>query len=454
MQRHYRLSPCFRALSCEDVMHYFALKVTPRISDEAHLVKKTGTYCDLPQGTSRLSTVLVLVFCALLITVYLYAGHLLVPFGNVEHPNLIHNQYRNTADATHSQFSEIRQVVFAKVHKAASSTVQNILVRFALARDLNVLLPSIRKNGFSIDESGSNIDPTRIIPHPANKKFDILCSHLIYNEDVIGKYVASSAFRVAILREPLDQSLSALIYYSHFYAIGGLREGVEKYKNNPIEGFLRHPEDFYSKHKMYGVAGSYINNRMSIDLGFNTDNFEASKWNTSKINAFIKDVERQFDLILISDYFDESLVLLKWYLKWSLKDVIYLKVNQNHLANDSRWKKPANISMESLQTFYSWDAIDVALYNHFRDIFLKKLEQEHLFTDEVNAFKIIQKQVVQFCKDGVSGTILRIQKSSWTEEFIVSQFDCILMSADENSLIRAAQFIHYNRFAKFYNTGP
>ncbi|KAK3793775.1 hypothetical protein RRG08_005367 [Elysia crispata] len=55
---------------------------------------------------------------------------------------------------------KIRQVVFAKVHKAASSTLQNILLRFAMTRDLDVLLS---KAGVHLNELFPKIHPEDLI---------------------------------------------------------------------------------------------------------------------------------------------------------------------------------------------------------------------------------------------------------------------------------------------------
>ena len=46
------------------------------------------------------------------------------------------------------------------------------------------------------------------------------------------------------------------------------------------------------------------------------------------INKHIDDLAEKIDLVLIMEYFDESLVLLKRELCWDLDDVVYFKLNQ------------------------------------------------------------------------------------------------------------------------------
>ena len=46
------------------------------------------------------------------------------------------------------------------------------------------------------------------------------------------------------------------------------------------------------------------------------------------IERHINDLAEKIDLVLIMEYFDESLVLLKRELCWDLDDVVYFKLNQ------------------------------------------------------------------------------------------------------------------------------
>ena len=42
--------------------------------------------------------------------------------------------------------------------------------------------------------------------------------------------------------------------------------------------------------------------------------------------SFIDRTEREFDLIMITEYFDESLILLKRLLRWEFQDIVYTKL--------------------------------------------------------------------------------------------------------------------------------
>ena len=60
---------------------------------------------------------------------------------------------------------------------------------------------------------------------------------------------------------------------------------------------------------------------MSFDLGLEQKSFTEDE----KISEFVDELSKKLNLVLIADYFDESLVLLKRLLCWDLEDIIYVK---------------------------------------------------------------------------------------------------------------------------------
>ena len=50
--------------------------------------------------------------------------------------------------------------------------------------------------------------------------------------------------------------------------------------------------------------------------------------NETKIKSTVAEIIRKFDLIMISDYMDQSLILLKNELGWNIEDVLYFTINK------------------------------------------------------------------------------------------------------------------------------
>ncbi|RUS79059.1 hypothetical protein EGW08_013185 [Elysia chlorotica] len=342
---------------------------------------------------------------------------------------------------------EVTQVVFAKVHKAASSTVQNVLLRFAMARDLDVMLPRAQDH---VNEFGSKIDRSLLIEHRSGQSFDILANHLVFNEDEIAAYIPRTAFRFGILREPLSQALSALQYYTtNFLGPGSdLYNAVHKYAKDPVKGFLDNPQAFCNESPGSPVYACMINNRMSLDLGFGFSNMAVAKKDKSKIQAFVEKVDTQFDVMLISEYFDESMVLLRRHLHWQMKDIIYIRVNVADKKSEYVWRRDIKPNPTQMQTFKQWAAVDIALYDHFLTKFLKNIETEHLFQEELSAFKAVRSEVVNFCKNLSNSTVdvLNIAKNRWSEQFSVSRSHCQLMMMTEKEIVDMARASQRTRF--------
>ncbi|GFR89538.1 galactose-3-O-sulfotransferase 3 [Elysia marginata] len=338
----------------------------------------------------------------------------------------------NSSSPGNSSSGEIRQVVFAKVHKAASSTLQNILLRFTIARNLSSLLPT---KGPIISQGNSIIQRAKVIPHIQGLRFyDTLASHVVYDDSQISRYFSKDAFRVAIIREPMKQVLSALVFYTVVYPQPDLKAGYLKHKDDPINGFLKHPEDF-TNGKKCPPPYSYVNTKMSFDLGLNINNIESTKMNRTKIQIFLDKLEKELGLVLISDYFDESMVLLKRTLRWSIKDILYIKVNEMRLDKNSSWRKKPNLTSTEYLAFRYCNKIDYALYDHFLPMFLDKIEKERLFQEEVSSYKDILQSLRDFCSNTTRGDKLRVPKSEWTAEFFVYRCECDLMLQKEDSMV-------------------
>merc|ERR1719340_506962 len=75
-------------------------------------------------------------------------------------------------------------------------------------------------------------------------------------------------------------------------------------------------------------------NQQLWDLGLHTEDME----NQEKVDAKIKELDSQFDFVILAEFFDEGLAIL---LCWDLEDVRYLKQNARTAS------KVNNITAES-----------------------------------------------------------------------------------------------------------
>jgi len=79
-----------------------------------------------------------------------------------------------------------------------------------------------------------------------------------------------------------------------------------------------------------------------------------------------------YDLIMITEYFDESLILLKDLLSLEFSDIAYLKSNENR--NSEKTFHSSDLSEKTKQQAYVMDRVDNALYKKANETFWEKIK--------------------------------------------------------------------------------
>ena len=81
---------------------------------------------------------------------------------------------------------------------------------------------------------------------------------------------------------------------------------------------------------------------MLFDLGYPakiSTASEPSSDNEDDLKSAIHNIERDFDLVLITEYFDEGLVLMMREFCWTFDDIIYLKQNARTKSSKNKMSK-------------------------------------------------------------------------------------------------------------------
>lgn len=94
-----------------------------------------------------------------------------------------------------------KNIMFLKTHKCASSTVQNILMRYGDARNLTFVLPADGNYLGHPVKFTTNLT----LPLPSTfstKEYNIFCHHTRWQEDTTVKLMPLNTVYVSILKEP------------------------------------------------------------------------------------------------------------------------------------------------------------------------------------------------------------------------------------------------------------
>ncbi|XP_037544383.1 galactose-3-O-sulfotransferase 3-like [Nematolebias whitei] len=297
---------------------------------------------------------------------------------------LLHNlnQYNWTMEAFHlgcptgrSMKPKHTNIVFLKTHKTASSTLQNILFRFTENNNLKMAMPVLRCDvQFCYPQffSSKFVQPETL---PAN----MITSHMRFNKTALQRLMPNDTIYITILREPASMFESLFTYYTCH------SKSLRRAPNYSLEAFLADPLQYYRPNE---TDSMYARNTLTFDLGGNN-----SRPDMTYAQAFVTEVEKVFSLVMISEYFDESLVLLRRLLSWDLDDIVYVKLNMR--TESSKKILPPSLSAK----IRTWNSIDAYLYDYFNASLWVKLSALGLdcVAKEVYLLRLAQERLMKRC---------------------------------------------------------
>ena len=329
---------------------------------------------------------------------------------------------------------EIRHLAFLKVHKTASSTAQNIFLRFGDARNLTFMLAHTHGEStwLNVISYVNSVTETNVVPPPEGTHYDVLCCHVIYNRNSFEKVLPDDTSYIGIVREPFSRFQSAIKYFSpnHIMNIQG-DHPISVYAKNPI------------KYETDDPRKSMTNNRMAVEFGFPEALFPGkSSRNSSEkeIEAYLQKLDKEFSFIIISEMFDESMVYMKRLLGWSLKDVLYVEKNKSNPKFNPR-KLVTEADNKLLSNFLY---LDIALYDFATKRFDDQVAREgEDFLNELKYFKDVKEKVNAFCTEKSDKMHISFERSKWDSGFEVTKTDCKLFFMHEKDLIQKQRMRQY-----------
>ena len=271
----------------------------------------------------------------------------------------------------------IQKIVYIKTHKTGSTTTASILERFGYLRNLSFAMS--RSSHIISNEKTFKVSMAFQFPHRMRKDFDMLVNHVRYNRMEMEIAVPGAKY-ISIIRDPVTQLESAFGYFEM-----GIHLNIRG--KNPFRTFMANPRKYYEQKKYMWTRSR---NGQLYDFGFSHNDDE----NETKIQAKIDTLSREMDLVMINEYFDESLILLKRLMCWDYDDILYLS---NGIRSKSHRFSLDHTVVDQVR---KWNAGDVMLYDYFNRTFWEKVRNYgSTFEQDLAHFRALEQSVVEQCID-------------------------------------------------------
>ncbi|KAL9954752.1 hypothetical protein ACROYT_G042326 [Oculina patagonica] len=273
--------------------------------------------------------------------------------------------------------SPIQHVLYLKTHKTASSTLANIFYRYGDSRDLSFVLGKGTFIGWP-----ERFQLSHTLPFDGTRP-NFLCTHTRFNKRPMNfLFPKETSKYITIIRDPVDQFESVFNYVGF-----GKVHGFGQDPTESLKAFLKKGIEFKDMFKT--PASCLARNPMSFDLGLDYRFYQ----NVTAIKEYISFLEKEFDLVLISDYFDESVVLMKRLLCWKFDDILHIKTNKRIDK-----ERADGLSDDVEENIKRWNKADTLLYHHFNQTFWRKIQMEGKgFYDDLATFRRKKEEIKRLC---------------------------------------------------------
>ena len=311
--------------------------------------------------------------------------------------------------------------MYLKTHKCATETTKSILCRFGRSNKLSISQP--RPGRYTL-----------CYPYPLEARcfspkktpLNVILHHFVFNDDVISRVMPHDSVYITSIRDPFSRMKSAFNFYS-------IRKRLPNLANfsDPLMEYLRdipkyetmYTSPYYKHYKKCMGSFSFTHNTLAFELGLPTGfhvNTTDQTNNATYIRHWIDTLQRRFSLVIIAEYYDESLVLFRRLMCWKIEDILYMK------RNVMRYKyKDKQFDSTYVNNFKRYNQAEYVLYNHFNKTLWRRIAEEpDDFRDEVNIFKAMLSQVTGFCKGAKENDVYWFRSSKWNVEFSITPQWC------------------------------
>ena len=305
-----------------------------------------------------------------------------------------------------------KHIFYVKVHKTGSTSLRSIFLLYGRKYNLTICMDSVDMWGLNWPY---NIDPLRMTK-PLGAKCDIVAEELVYDREMASELMPKNAILITSIRNPVQHFLS-LFKYARIWQATEHLVGKSLDEFDAMRTFFKYPKliqkviSTYDEKEMRDTA--QINlirpNLQLYDLGFDkwSQGIQLNMNSEDIYKEFVKFIRKEFHHIVMSEYFTESMVLLRRKLCCPFQDVFYRDLNARRSAAEKKKTIPKDI-MESIINFNQGDMILYEMVNRSMWQDIKRDWAE--FGKEISSYRASLSIYETYCRNGSIPESTRLKK--------------------------------------------
>lgn len=284
---------------------------------------------------------------------------------------------------------------FVKTHRTGGSSITSILQRIGDARGLSFVLPA---NGVDLGWLHAFPGPALLASNAVDKRqHDIVCNFAVFDDARMRHYLKPSPFFFTMLRSPASQ----------------LHSTFEERLNSASNFFGYHMQVSWSSrlkwlkaaHQKPEVAKllsatdrAQFLNPQAHDLGWYSHVNGSTEFDSddAMIDEWIGGLASQFGLVLVTEHYDEGLLLLRKKLGIGLHDMAYL---YNATKQSAAGIRPTQAEADEIEDI---NRVDARLFQHFNASFWKEWESAggyDAFESELQELRLWNEVLARACAE-------------------------------------------------------
>ena len=216
-------------------------------------------------------------------------------------------------------------------------------------------------------------------------RFDMQVSHAKFNKRTLEKAMQKDTVYVSTLRHPFHHLVSRFFYHNKDLELPFLKTEFNRMLQTSV--FQKDKNISMFKDRQY----EFLENPMFKYFEFN---YKKAQFNANYFSECITNISTLFQVI-ITDKYDESLLLLRHKFCWDIKKILYITHKNASFSDKNKEPSEYGILYEKHRNISN---LDYQLYAHFLEIHQQNVKGAGQdFQEELQEYKRVKDNTGTFC---------------------------------------------------------